>query len=104
MIEHIWLTEENVELLETMLRQMGMIPEGDAKRLIADLREMRKICERLVTKSEDCVNEPGIATCHLGRYCLRCDYEAGYDGSPVRHDDDCPIQQGRDMLEATAGD
>ncbi len=44
---HKWLTAENVELLETMLKQMGMIPEGDAKRLIADWREMLSLIERL---------------------------------------------------------
>lgn len=44
---HNWLTKENVELLEVMLKQMGMLCESDIRRFIADWREMLRLFDRL---------------------------------------------------------
>jgi len=100
--EHRWLTEEQIEKLldgNELYKRTG--PE---LRLIADWREMRKLIKRLVMKPTDAIEEPGIAMCHLGRYCLYCDYEGAFDGSLAHHDEDCPIEEGCNMMEATADD
>lgn len=94
---HKWLTEKDI----LQMQMDGTISSRSAGLIIADLRKIRRILGRLVLQQEHTGEKPGIASCHLGNYCLYCEYEWGFDGSPIRHDEDCPIREGHDMLEKT---